>query len=107
MAEVKQYLYRIALLSESNAHMTNDEGFPHRCFRLSDRFTGELSCWRAQPTHLLWRQPRQVAWEGRCEPDIVHAGQLHEKAFKADGEATVLGHAVLESFQISFEWFDG
>lgn len=37
---------------------------------------------------MLWGQPVQVAWEERCFPHILDAGQARHAALQPDGEAT-------------------
>src|SRR5579884_3710749 len=56
---------------------------------------------------MLRRQPVQVARESRDQLDVGGAGELHEQAFKANGEAAVRRHTVLERLKVCLERLSG
>ena len=49
-------------------------------------------------------RPRVAGEQGR-QAQVGRAGELHEEALEADGEAAVGGHAVAEGFEVGGEGF--
>src|SRR5438270_10235721 len=73
--------------------------------RRSHEWTG-ANLFLHRPTLPLWRQPRQVPRERRCQPDITHTRQLHEQPLQPNRKTTMRWHAILERLQISLKWLD-